>query len=212
MTSLMSVDNKPTLSSRRCQRLKLGVTFEMEEGGLLYWGDRGTHHSKWPLTVHGLTMNEGLEIWILSFGMVSATSTASPRERRWSYRLKWEKMMALDNFGHMATLKLMAQRPTIHYTSVKLAVGETVWLTTMECNFLLQTGTMMSGPLTVQAPMEAVDGGTSAAMVPSWPAVTVQGGYFGMDIKYTLRWDSAQRAAKQWRPATKTHSGTTKLW
>jgi hypothetical protein len=32
-TSLTSVDNKPTASSRKLQRLKLGVTSKMEEGG-----------------------------------------------------------------------------------------------------------------------------------------------------------------------------------
>jgi hypothetical protein len=33
LISLMCVEGKLTLSSRRFQRLKLGVTFKMEEGG-----------------------------------------------------------------------------------------------------------------------------------------------------------------------------------
>ena len=33
LTSLMSAEGKPTVSSRRFQRLKLGVTSKMEEGG-----------------------------------------------------------------------------------------------------------------------------------------------------------------------------------
>ena len=128
--------------------------------------------------------------------------------------------MVLDKCGHTATLKLMAQRPTIHYTSVKLRdleMGETVWLTTMECSLPLQTGTMMSGPLTVQAPTEAVDGGTRAVIFPSWPVVIGTTGCIGergIMVIYTillLRWDSAQRAAKQSRPATKAHSETTNL-
>jgi hypothetical protein len=65
----------------------------------------------------------------------------------------------------------MDQRPTIHYTSDKLrdlVMGKIAWLSTMECSFLLETGTMISGPLTVQAPMEAaVDGGTGPAIIPS---------------------------------------------
>ena len=75
------------------------------------------------LIIHGLTTNKGLEIWTLSFGMVSATFTASLRERRWSYRLKWEKMMALDKCGHTTTLKLMAQRPTSYTLHIGQAQG-----------------------------------------------------------------------------------------
>ena len=77
-------------------------------------------------------------------------------------------MMALDKYGHMAILKLMAQRPTIHYTLVKLrdlAMGKTVWPTTMECSFLLQIGTMTPQVVAVQASMEAVDGGSRTAIV-----------------------------------------------
>ena len=70
----------------------------------------------------------------------------------------------------MATLKLMAQRPTIHYTSAKLrdlVVVTIASLITMECSFLLQTGTMMPQVVAVQAPMEAMDGGSRAAILPS---------------------------------------------
>ena len=91
--------------------------------------------------------------------------------------------MALDKCGHTATLKLVAQRPTIHYTSVNLrdlVVVLIAWLTTMECSLPLQTGTMMSGDLTVQATMEAVDGGTRVAVNPNSPIVTVQNGGIGL--------------------------------
>ena len=69
----------------------------------------------------------------------------------------------------MDTLKLMAQRPTIHYILVKLRdlVVMIAWLTTMECNLPQQTGIMVSLVLTVQTPMEAVDGGTITAFIPS---------------------------------------------
>ena len=79
--------------------------------------------------------------------------------------------MEQENFGHMATSKLMGQRPTTHYTLAKLrdlAVVTIVWLTIMECSFLLQKGTMISADIpTVQALMEAVDGGITAAITQS---------------------------------------------
>jgi hypothetical protein len=61
-------------------------------------------------------------------------------------------MTEQDRYGHTATLKFDLMMVTI------------AWPTTMKCSFLLQTGTMMSG---VQVPMEAVDGGSIAAIVPS---------------------------------------------
>ena len=78
--------------------------------------------------------------------------------------------MGQDRVGHTATLKLTGQRPTTHYTLDKLrdlVMGETACLGTMECSSLLQTGIMMPRLLTVQAPLEVVDGGIITAILHS---------------------------------------------
>ena len=162
-------------------------------------------HSKWALVTHGLTINEALEIWTLSFGMVYITSTASPIERRWSFRLKWDWIMGQDRSGLMATLKLMGQRPTTHYILAKLrdlAVVMIAWLFTMECNFQPMTGTMTSWTDNVQAFMEVMDGGIATVIMRFWLVTMVIHGYTGETIKelfyiiLLLRWNSVQRTAK----------------
>ena len=52
-------------------------------------------------------------------------------------------------------------------------VDERTCIIKMEFHILLQTGTMISGTLTVQEPMEVVDGGTKAAIFLFCPVATV---------------------------------------
>jgi hypothetical protein len=60
---------------------------------------------------------------------------------------------------------------------------------------------MIPRVLAVQATLEAVDGGSTAADIPTWQVVTVQGGYIGglgLTPVYSillLRWVSAQKIA-----------------
>ena len=76
--------------------------------------------------------------------------------------------MGQDKFGHMATLKLMAQRPITHYTLDKLrdlVMVSIAWPATMGCSFQLLIGTMMPGVVdNVQTLMQVVDGGMNIAI------------------------------------------------
>ena len=85
------------------------------------------------------------EHWVLVW---STQHPLPPQKRGGGARdLSEKKTTGLDKFGHMATLKLIGQRPTTHYTLDKLrdlVMRETIWPSTMEYSSQLQTGTMIS--------------------------------------------------------------------